>query len=212
MATIINPTVIAPPQPVNLDMYILQTQNSLAAALPWLERAFGRAWKMYKQDEGIGKTKGVARGYQYPGAYSGKVEYFNCFPNDTFKSYCFFSPRDNGEVVSTNDGPAYVPGVWNDWRQPVDIIFWWNCKKINPAIDYPLTENLLADIRKALRAIPWFIISGVQYNADNIFNEYSLDHVAEQYLVHPFGGVKIMGDIQFLEQDGFDVCSPFPTP
>ncbi len=209
MATIINPKVVIPASPVNLDMYIYQMQGAFAEGLPWLEKAFGRSWKMFRQDSGAGKSKGVPRGYAFPGVYSGGKEYFNCLPNDTLKSYCFFSVRDTGEPVATNGNQPYVPGVYNDWKQPVDIIFWWNGDKTSPGFDYPLTENYLANIRKVLRFIPWFLITGVQYNPDNVFNEYSLDHVAEQYLSQPFGGVKIMGEINFLEQDVFGECSPF---
>lgn len=214
MATIINPRVIAPTQPVNLDAFIYKAQLQLADGLPWLTRAFGRAWKMYQKRDGMGSTEGLGRGYAFPGVYAGKREYFNCFPNDTLAAYCFFSPRDAAEPATSDDSSmgGYEPGIHNEWRQPVDLIFWFNCSKVNPAALYPLTENLLADVRQVLRRISFFTPNGVYYSPENVFEGYSLDYVQEQYLSHPFGGFRIAGTMQFLEQDKFGECNPFVFP
>lgn len=214
MATIINPKIVTPPQPINLDAYILQMQQRLAE-LTWLEKVFGRAWKMYQSRGGMGSSEGLGRGYAYPGVYGGmpKNEYFNALPNDTFKAYCFFSPRDSAQPATSmgNDAGSYEPGTWNEWRQPLSIIFWFNSKKINAGNNYPLTENLLADVRKLLRTIAFFELTDVYYDPENIFEGYSLDYVKEQYLDHPFGGFRIAGMIQFLENDVFGACDPFPV-
>lgn len=214
MATIINPRVVVPPQPVNLDAFIYQAQLLLADGLPWLERAFGRSWKQYQKRTGMGKTEGLGRGYAYPGVYAGKREYFNCFPNDTLKSYCFFSPRDTAEPATASDssGGRYEIGIKNEWRQPVDLIFWFNSAKVRPGVDYPATENLLADVRRVLRGISFFTPNGVYYQPENIFEGYSLDYVQEQYLMQPFGGFRIAGVMQFLEVDSPEDCPPFVFP
>lgn len=214
MATIVNPKVATPPTPINLDLYILRLQTAFANGLPWLDRAFGRAWKMYQDRGDMGKTEGFGRGYAYPGVFSGRAgvknDYFNVMPNDTLSSYCFFSPRDAAEPVTVLPGEAesYQPQVKNEWRQPVDIIFWFNADKVQPNNTYPITENLLADVRKVLRTVSFFTPSGVYYEPDNIFAPYSMDYVKEVYLGHPFGGFKIEGTIQLLEQDAFGVCPP----
>lgn len=216
MATIINPRVIAPPQPVNLDAFIYKAQLQLADGLPWLTRSFGRAWKMYQKRDGMGSSEGLGRGYAFPGVFAGKKEYFNCFPNDTLAAYSFWSPRDTAEPATSSDAGSgsgqYEPGIKNEWRQPVDLIVWFNCNKVQPGSTYPLTENLLAQVRKVLRRISFFTPTGVYYQPENIFEGYSMDYVQEQYLSHPYGGFRIAGDMQFLENDAFGECDPFVFP
>lgn len=190
------------PQAINIDARIQELQEIFADSLTWLTKAFGRSWKQFRKNA-EGKT------YTFPGVYAGKSEYFDCLPNDTLGAYCFFSHKDKAVPamqIPGMGGTDYLPGTHNEWQHKVDIIFWFNQQKTNPGVDYPVTENLLAEVRELLRGCPFFTPTGVYYNADNIFDGYSLTHIEEQYLMHPFGGFRIEGFIQFLETDVFGEC------
>lgn len=204
--TIKLPRVIKHPSPVNIDRRIQMLQEGFAAGLPWLEVALGRAWKGYREDDA--STKG---GYSFPAVYSGKKEYFNALPNDTYKSYCFFAVRDKGGPATDVEkvDQDYHPGIWNEWRHRLDITFWFNCTKINPGIDYPITENLLADVKAVLRQFAFFTPVNVFYDPDTVFDNYSLDHIKEQQLSYPYGGFRIEGEIQFLEEDNNNTCGTY---
>lgn len=213
MATLINPKIVHPPQPINLDAYIYKMQLELAP-LSWLEKIFGRAWQMYEKHGSMGEIEGIQRGYAYPGTYTGKGEYFNCFPNDSLRNggHCFFAPRDSAQpATAAGANETYEPNQFNEWRQPLSVVFWYNQKTFS-SVDYPLAENLLAEARAILRKIPFFQITDVYYNPENVFDGYSMDYVSSQYLSFPYGGFRIAGMIQFLEADTPDECAPFVFP
>lgn len=217
MTKIKSPILVLPESPMNLDAYIGEMQRKFYSELNWIQWVFGRAWKMYQKRDGMGSSEGIGRGYAYPGAIGPKGEYYNLFPNDEYSAYCFFSARDSAEPATSFDAGSgsYEPGQFNEWRQPVDLIFWYDqdaMKNYFGNTDYPLTETLLAHVRKVLRYISFYSITGVYYNPENIFDGYSLDYVNEQYIAYPYGGFRIAGQIQFLEQDMPGLCNPFPVP
>lgn len=217
MSQQINPRIVAPTQPINLDAYIYNLQLQLAS-LTWIEKIFGRAWKMYEQRDGMGNTMGMARGYAFPAVFAGATgtpsDYLNVLPNDNLRAMCFFAPRDPATTATAipDSSESYEPNQYNEYTQPVSIIFWFNQDKLQPEVNYPITENLLAQVRALLRKVSYYKISNVYYDPESVFSGYSLDYVDEQYLMFPFGGFRIDGMLQFLETDEAGKCDPFIFP
>ncbi len=63
-----NVTIPIKSNPVLLDAVIQNLQEALASKLSWLDKAFGRAYKLVEHQPNSGK-------WVYPAAYTGQGEY-----------------------------------------------------------------------------------------------------------------------------------------
>lgn len=184
MATIVNPN----PNPVNLDGQIFRLQQ-VFQPVEWLEYAFGRTWAAYR----IKERKGTII---YPNVYVGNGEYESMLPNDRYKSYCYFIPRDG---LRRHQYTAIPKTSRNSFKSALDIAFYFNLKKINPTANYVHTENLLLDVLQALRSVNNYSVDEIFYEPRNVFEGYTIDFVETQYLSYPYGGFRISGTLIFDE-------------
>lgn len=182
------------PNAVMLDEAIGEIQNGLAAGLPWLDAAFGRAQKLVKQIDG--------KRYIIPSVYCGgwkgysKNDYIDVLP-DSFKgNFCFF-------VV---DDPQQI-----DWEQNAEmehralfsVIFWFDLRRVFNSPNVRNTEYLKAQILDILNGRSgWIMRNGsIRINkcyeqAENIYRGFSIDEVDNQFLMHPFAGFRFEGEIR----------------
>jgi hypothetical protein len=184
MATVVNPH----PHPVNLDRQILKIQQVLSP-IEWLEYAFGRAWTSYRLSE----RKGTVI---YPNVYVSKGEYANMLPTDRYRSYCYFIPQDG---LRKHRYVAIPKTSRNSFKSALDIVFYFNLKKIDPEADYVHTENLLFDVLRTLRSVNNYTVDEIFYEPKNVFDGYTIDFIETQYLSYPYGGFRISGTLIFDE-------------
>ena len=97
----------------------------------------------------------------------------------------FFAP--DFEQLATK----YFHGIRNDYKRPLDLIFWFNYKKINPKNDYPFVENCVSEAREIIgKRFANYDILKISYEAENIFKEFSISEVDRQNISYPFGGFR----------------------
>jgi hypothetical protein len=186
-----NPAVnIAPAPRVGIDAAIELIRQQLAT-LPWLQKAFGRAWSKPRTQDG----KAVAE----PMLYQGGKEYYPALPNDALKSYCFFKvngPRRTIDYTANmNTGGRYI------MQDSVDLIFWVDLKAINAAMDWIFTETLIQDVMKKLGGYlggPMATVDQIYDDrVEDIFAGYDTRELKQGLLLYPYKGFRLSCTITY---------------
>lgn len=191
-----DPPVELVPNPVALDAAVQIVQEKLAAGLPWLQKAFGRARKMpapvntKPQDRAEAMAGG--RDQVVPEVYY-RREPYDCRPNDNLQSYCFFYPRDPVQI------PDYDPAAMEAIaEQQVSIIFWINLQRVDPERNYDFGEELRRDVLVVLRQCLNFKVEELYNDWDNVFEPFAVNNrVFKQYLKPPYAGFRIDGILTY---------------
>ena len=178
-----------PDRPYLFDKVIQGLQDALSD-VTWLNHIFGRSERLVKMKDGIR--------YYTPNVYYGKDEYLVLLPdNKALGNYCFFVMEDP-QTVS-------VPfNASNRVRAPFSLIVWVDMRTVGATYDDRNTEQLKEQILKTLRRA-WIrhgaiTLERVYERAENIFEGYSLQEVDNQYLMSPFAGFRITGEMQIDEE------------
>ena len=165
------------------DKPIQAIQDALGS-LTWLNHIFGRSERLVQMQNG--------RRVFTPNVYLGKNEYIPLLPDNTkLGNYCFFI-LDEPQVIS-------VPfGVMNRLHAPFSLVVWVDMRKVetNDArnTEY-VKETLLKTVRSAFHRHGSVELSKVYQRAENVFEGYSLDEVDNQFLMQPFAGLRITGEL-----------------
>lgn len=183
--------------PVLLDKVIQDIQNSLKAQLNWLDRAFGRAYKLVEHRPDGDK-------FIYPAAYIGNSEYASLLPNDNFGNFCWFDiydPQTVTQVVQSTPQFSFSGA----------IVFWYNLNTIYADADVMYTEEIKDEIIRVLTT-PGLIkqtgrleINKIYERFENIYKGYSLEKIYnnysykgdniqdidKQFFMHPYAGIRI---------------------
>ena len=165
------------------DKPIQNLQDALGT-LSWLNHIFGRSERLVQIQDG--------RKVYTPNVYRGKNEYISLLPDNTaLGNYCFFvldEPQTSGASMSRQ----------NRLRAPFSLIVWVDMRKVenNDArnTEY-VKEEILKTIRRAWIKQGAVEISRVYQLAENVFQGYSLDEVDNQFLMQPFAGLRITGEL-----------------
>lgn len=183
--------------PVILDKVIQDLQQVLKDKLLWLDKAFGRSYKIVEHRPDGNK-------FIYPAAYIGNSEYASLLPNDNYGNFCWFDIYDPQEITAvTQSLPQYsFSGA---------IVFWYNLDSIFADSDVMYTEEIKDEIIKVLTT-PGIItttgrltITKLFERFENIYKGYSLekvynDHlykgdniqsIDKQYFMHPYSGLRV---------------------
>jgi hypothetical protein len=179
--------------PVNLDRPIQTLQLALAAGLPWLQKAYGRAYESVKRDQAGNKII-------YPQVWQGPgLDLLEVMPNDNLVAQSFFKVEDPVEAVE------FRPDGFSTMRARVSLIVWFNLQMIDSTIDYSYGEVLKADIQRVLSRSMIFEpgdsikVLRIWETAKNVFNGYTLTEISDQNLVYPCGGFRFECDLTFIE-------------
>lgn len=182
--------------PVLLDKVMQDIQQTLADKLPWLDYAFGKAYKLVDNQEDGGK-------FIYPAAYIGKSEYASLLPNDQFGNFCWFDIYDAQAITQVvQSTPQFTfTGA---------IVFWFNLNTIFADSDAMYTEEVKDEIIRVL-TMPGLIketgrltIDKIYERFENIYKGYSLEKVYnsytysgqniqsmdKMYFMHPYAGLR----------------------
>ena len=170
------------------DKPIQAIQDALGS-LTWLNHIFGRSERLVQMQNG--------RRVFTPNVYLGKNEYIPLLPDNTkLGNYCFFI-LDEPQVVGVS------MGIQNRLHAPFSLVVWVYMRKVetNDArnTEY-VKETLLKTVRSAFHRHGSVELSKVYQRAENVFEGYSLDEVDNQYLMQPFAGFRITGEL-FVDEE-----------
>lgn len=200
-----NPEILPIDSPKGLDKVIQSLQDDLGP-LPWLAKAFGRAWE-FTEKQGDRVIR-VPKAWQGTDQSTGKGEYISMLPNDNITSQSFIMAAGPEELA---EDFLYTRYALNSKTRKLKIIFWFNLNDIDPNKDYIFTEELKADVEKVFKANPNVksIDTYTDEKAEDVFEGYinsgsntlsSADDDLNQYLMHPYSGFRFNITIAFWEE------------
>ena len=189
--------------PVLIDKAIQALREKLLG-LSWLDKAFGRAYKIVECESSGNK-------YTYPSAYIGNAEYVSLMPNDEFGNFCWFDIYDP-QIVSTKS--PMRPMITFSGA----IVFWFNLESIFIENDVIKSEEIKNEILKILTNSSVLqhgriSITNIYERLENIYKGYSLERVYnnyaykgesinsldKQYFMYPYGGLRFEFEITIQE-------------
>lgn len=152
----------------------IESIRSSLEDLRWLEAAFGKAWLL---TEGDGKV---------PKILMNDREYYTVMPNDDYKSFSFFIGRGPAEPVE------YIPFSGSDyWQKNVDLIFYFNLRKIDHTKPYNFTDELEQQVTDKLKTLRGVVIEAVyDETVEEIYQDFDIRNINRDLLYYPFGGLR----------------------
>lgn len=167
--------------PVAVDRAIYGINDALAAALPWLDWAFGRAQR-------ITRRTANKKEYRLPNVWKGGNEYTDVSPDQCLGNFLFWFINDP-QVVEV------LPGRLSRIKYSCSLILWYDCRKVVDGGERN-TERVKAQVLVALDSVLMPVGAKVRIEktydeATNIYHGFSLSEVDNQYLTHPFAGLRI---------------------
>lgn len=158
--------------PVLIDKILQDIQKHLLDKLPWLNYAFGRAYRFvsYMPDG----NKNI-----YPAAYIGKGEYASLLPNDNYGNFSWFDIYDP-QVILQSTFPQSLLSFEGA------IVFWYNLSSIYEDDTVLYTEEIKSEVLKVL-TFPGILTNGritvkeFSEKFDNIYKDYTVEKIYNKY-------------------------------
>lgn len=190
----INAPVI--PNAVMLDAVIGEIQQGLVNNLSWLDAAFGRAQRLTKNIEG----KRIVTPNVYCGGWNGHGpnDYIEVSPDAKIGNFSYFE---------VDDPQTIDPGPWaRQIKAPFSLIVWFDLTRVYGSRTNRNTEKIKSDILHILNGRADFhltngriVINRIYERAENIYKGYTLSEIDNQFLMHPFAGLRFEGLLEFDE-------------
>ena len=167
-----------------IDDKINEIKKSLSTLDSLFDTGYGRAFKF--------REKRNSRTVISPAIVNELNEHLIVKPSDRKKGVFFFYVQSKANAVD------YGPEKQNQYSYGLDLVIWLNSKAILGK--WKGLESALVSIKTVLKDHP-FNIDKIYYDADDIYNEFTLDEAEKQYFCHPYYGVKISGTISIFENE-----------
>lgn len=183
--------------PVLLDKVLQDMQTTLLVKLPWLNYAFGRAYKLVENRPDGAK-------FIYPAAYNGNGEYISLLPNDNFGNFSWFDIYDSQKITQfVQSLPQYTfSGA---------IVFWYDLSSIYEDETVLHTEEVKDEIIRVLttpgviKTTGKLVINSIYERFENIYKGYSIEKIYnnydysgqniqdidKQFFMYPYAGIRI---------------------
>lgn len=183
------------PNPVLLDLVLQNIQDKLKEKLPWLDYAFGRAFKNVKYEND-------GRKYVYPAIYVEDSEYIDMTPNDNLGNFTWFDIYDPQAIeLGTRGAPVFsYDGA---------LVLWCNQEKIFGDSQFTYLEELKQQVLEVLQApgllsygkvLPLRIYDRFEniykgYTIEKVYNAFlysgeDIQYVDKMFFMHPYAGLR----------------------
>lgn len=186
------------PDPIMVDEMIAELQQVLVANLPWLDAAFGRSQRLTKKMAG----KTIITPNVYCGGWKGHGEndYIEVSPDSKIGNFCFFEVAD----------PETVNWVFRqnmDVETPFSLIFWFDTRRVFNAADnrnITYLKNQILTLLNGRSGLLLYnngrvVLNRIYERVENIYRGYTLSEIDNQFLMHPFGGLRFDGTITMTQ-------------
>ena len=163
-------------------------QDALASQLTWLDHILPQAERLVKDING-------KRVYS-PNIYVEGNEYEQITPDSlNIGNYSFFILHEPQEI-------HYDVGSRVIAHAPFSLIVWLDIRSVDDG--QRNIEQLKGNILRALQTT-WmreghFRINRIYQRAENIFKEFTLDEIDNQYLMQPYCGFRFQGEITIEDE------------
>ena len=184
------------PGAIMLDAVIGNIQQGLVDNINWLDAAFGRAQRLMKMQS----EKRIITPNVFCGGWRGHGEndYIEVSPDSKIGNFAFFEVDD----PQTIDAGPFA----RELTAPFALIVWFDLTRIYDTITNRNTEKLKSDILWVLNGRSgWHLPQGrvtinrIYERAENIYKGYTLSEIDNQFLMHPYGGFRFEGVLEYEE-------------
>ena len=184
------------PGAIMLDAVIGNIQHGLVDNISWLDAAFGRAQRLTKMQDG----KRIITPNVFCGGWRGHGEndYIEVSPDSKIGNFSFFEVDD----PQTIDAGPFA----RELKAPFALVVWFDLTRIYESIANRNTEKLKSDILWVLNGMTgWHLPQGrmrinrIYERAENIYKGYTLSEIDNQFLMHPYGGFRFEGVMEYEE-------------
>lgn len=182
------PTITAPKL---WDYAMAELTSELEDNISWLTKAFGKASRRVMVDAD-------GREVRYPAIYSGRGDYLNMLPDGHLGNYSWVDVDDYQESEYTARRQAKI-------LAQVGLVFWLDLRTAYSG-DYEnrTIEHAKADVITALRAMRLtrsvLVLERVAERPENIYRGYDYEEIRSQFLMHPYTGFRLEGEMLINEQ------------
>lgn len=190
------------PNPVMLDAVIGEIQTGLTDNISWLDAAFGRSQRLTKMMNG----KRIVTPNVYCGGWNGHGpnDYIEVSPDSKIGNFTFFEIEDPQTIT---------PGPWaREIKTPFGLIVWVDLTRVYNTDANRNTERLKADILHVLNGrAGWHLTNGrivvnrIWERVENIYKGYTLSEIDNQFLMHPYWGMRVDGLLEYNELCHVDI-------
>jgi len=178
----VTPHVIV--NPVGVDAIITNLQVELGAKLSWLEKSFGKAETVVKEENG--------NEFAFPAILISKTQdMLPLIPNDNFTAYSFFLTSSDEEVIE------YQNHIPNFYARTISAIFWIsNLRKVDDTKLYNFREELILEAKKVIRSANigdgnFVTLTTMVDDPQDIYEGFTVESIKKQLLTYPATGFRI---------------------
>jgi len=181
---------------VMLDKVLAGIQSGLVDNLSWLDAAFGRAQKLTKMVKG----KKIVTPNVFCGGWQGHGpnDYIEVSPDSKIGNFSFFWIEDP-QTIDVGPFDRMI-------KTPFSLIVWFDLRKVYDSPTNRNTEYLKAQVLNVLNGrTGWHLDSGrvivsrIYEQVENIYRGFTISEIDNQFLMHPFGGFRIDGELEYDE-------------
>lgn len=174
--------------PKLIDKALLEVQTKLTTKLIWLDGAYGKVQRLTKVEE--------KRKINFPGIYTGSKQgkgYESAMPSDHLGNFSFFTIKDGEKLGTLSRRNTTINAEFG-------LIFWFRYDKIYPDDWKQRTiENVKDEVVSFFRTTAFrncrMTIEQFFELPENIYKGFTDREVENDYLMRPFGGLRVNGKI-----------------
>lgn len=183
------------PNPILVDEMIAELQQVLVANFGWLDAAFGRSQKITRKGTS-GRTVVVPNVYCGGWRGHGPNDYIEVSPDSKIGNFCFFEVND----------PETIDWSYRqlmDIETPFSLIFWFDTRRVFNEPTHRDLSHLKNEILTLLNGTNGLVLHNngrfelnrIYERAENIYRGYTLSEIDNQFLMHPYAGLRFDGVI-----------------
>lgn len=172
--------IVTKHNPKMFDRAVLPIQNALASAFPWLDHVIGICETLIDKKDN--------KPFKSANYYIGGGQYEQIMPCEELGNFSFFYLRDP-QVFGAKDQ--------NLVKSPFSLVIWYDLTNALPEYDERNTEQIKGQIMGVLNSLrlPYLKITKIWEKPTNVFTDFSYDPTSNQFLMHPFTGLRIDGEM-----------------
>lgn len=161
------------------DLAAAKVQQALADGFPWLDHSFGILEKLTDVKEN--------KKFNSANLYVGDGKYEQIMPCKEIGNFSFLLLRD----------PQTIGRDKNIVKSPFSLIVWYDMRTLSMPYDERNREAVKAQILGLLGQshFSWLTIAKIYERPENIFADFSYDYTNNQFLMSPYAGLRIDGEM-----------------
>lgn len=162
------------------DKAVEPIQSALGSAFTWLDNIYGICETIIDKKE--------KKPFKSANYYDKDGQYVQIMPCEELGNFAFFYLRDP-QVLGAKDKTLV--------KSPFSLILWYDVTKVIPEYDTRNTEQIKGQVLALLEYLhlPYFSITKIWEHPQNVFADFSYDPTQNQYLMHPYSGLRIDGEL-----------------